>query len=65
MTSPRTLKLIDSTIWILIYGGLFAMVFGMILDEGPMGVLLMVGGPIIVFAGAVLLYVRSRLKEDS
>ena len=67
MTSPKTLKRIDSLIWYLIYGGLFGVVLGMILDNvGELAsVLLVAGGLALTFAGAVLLYVRSRLTEDS
>ncbi|MES2975280.1 MAG: hypothetical protein V4757_16815 [Pseudomonadota bacterium] len=67
MASPRTINLIDKLIWRLIYGGLFVLVFGLILRSGGMGMnwLLVAGGTCLAIAGAVLLYVRSRLREDS
>ncbi len=67
MTAAKTIKRIESITWILIFGGLFLIVFALVLKPAgtwapwPMGV---VGG-LMTLAGAVLVWVRSRLTEDS
>ena len=67
MTSPRTLSRLDTLIWALIFGGLFAVVFSLVFRQE--GVVLSWGlgtlGALATVTGAVLIYVRSRLKEDS
>lgn len=67
MASPRALARLDSLIWALIFGGLFAVAFALVMkDQGPalswgLGTV----GAVATLVGAVLIYVRSRLKEDS
>jgi hypothetical protein len=67
MASARTLAWIDALAWVLIYGGLFAIVLG-IATHGvhevagwSLGVL----GGVATAAGVVLIGVRSRLREAS
>ncbi|MDP3702167.1 MAG: hypothetical protein Q8R72_14820 [Hylemonella sp.] len=50
--------------WILIYGGLLALVLGMFLErqDRTLGDTLQIGGTIVAGSGAVLIWVRSRMK---
>ena len=65
MASTRTLARLDALTWILIYGGLFAVVLGLATGNAhlvagwSMGVI----GGCAVAAGIVLIFVRSRLRE--
>ena len=65
MTSPRLLARIDSLAWILIYGGLFALILGIASHDETVvgGWSLSVLGGIATIAGIVLVSVRSRLRE--
>lgn len=67
MASPRTLARIDNLVWVLIYGGLFALVLGVASHDETVigGWSLSVLGGIAAAAGLVLIYVRSRLREDA
>jgi hypothetical protein len=66
MASARTLARLDALAWILIYGGLFALVLG-IASHGATAVggwSLKVLGGLATVAGIVLIVVRSRLGES-
>ena len=65
MASPRVLARLDALAWILIYGGLFALVLGIAShDEAVIaGWSLSVLGIVAAIAGVVLIVVRSRLRE--
>jgi hypothetical protein len=65
MTSTRTLARLDALAWILIYGGLFALVLGVAShDETAVGGWsLSVLGGIAAVAGVVLIVVRARLSQ--
>ena len=56
---------IDKLIWTLIYGGLISIAIGVATERNDMsaGWVLMSGGGIVSVVGAVLIYVRSRMKE--
>ena len=56
---------IDKLIWTLIYGGLISIAIGMATEsrDTATGWVLMSGGGIVAVVGAVLIYVRSRMKE--
>ena len=56
---------IDKLIWTLIYGGLIAVAIGVATQRGDAaaGWVLVSGGVIVSVVGAVLIYVRSRMKE--
>jgi hypothetical protein len=62
----RDIARIEKAIWILIYGGLFAVVLGIasrgvdIATAWSLGV----AGALATAAGVVLIWVRSRLRED-
>lgn len=65
MASAKTLLLIERLIWILIYGGLFALILGVVvLSPAPITAwsLIVLGG-CAVLAGVVLIWVRSRLDQ--
>ena len=65
MASPRTLARLDKFAWLLIYGGLFALVLG-IASHGHTvigGWSLSVLGTVAAVAGVVLIIVRARLGE--
>ncbi len=66
MASPRTLARIEAWVWVLIYGGLLTLVLGLAVGrtDAALGWLLGVTGAVAACAGAVLLWVRSRLKQD-
>ena len=56
---------LERLIWVLIYGGLFGLSFGYFLQPqlGWLGWLFIVGGGLAAVAGAVLIWVRSRMKR--
>ena len=67
MASARTLARLDAAAWTLIYGGLFALVLGIAThrQHAVAGWSLGVLGGIAAIAGAVLIVVRSRLREPA
>jgi vacuolar-type H+-ATPase subunit I/STV1 len=56
-------KRIEALVWVLIYAGLVTVCLGLLFSPrpGPWGELLMVVGAIVAAAGAVLIYLRSRM----
>ena len=66
MATPNFLARLDVAIWVLIYGGLFIFILGIashgehLIAGWSRGV---VGG-VIAAAGVVLIWVRSRLREE-
>jgi len=66
MVAPHTLQRLHKLIWVLIYGGLLALVLGIATarsDEAT-GWVLMVGGGVVAAVGVVLIAVRARLQAD-
>jgi hypothetical protein len=65
MATPKTLARLDTLIWALIFGGLLVVVLGLAShDEARIaGWSLLVLGGIAAISGAVLIVVRSRLRE--
>ncbi len=64
--SAKTIARIEKLIWVLIYGGLFAVILGLAnLSPNPVGGwwLLVIGG-LAAMAGVVLIWVRSRLSAS-
>jgi len=55
---------IEKWVWLLIYGGLLTLSLGYFMHPQTvwLGELLMVGGGVAVVAGAVLIWVRSRME---
>ncbi len=65
-TTNAKLVRIERLIWTLIYGGLLAIVLGVFIDQQEAqdaGLFYQLGG-LAVLAGVVLIYVRSRLREE-
>ena len=56
---------LESWIWVLIYGGLFMLVLGIVTgrENEALGWSLAVPGVVVAGVGAVLIYVRSRLGK--
>ena len=64
-TNARLLR-VERAIWVLIYGGLLSIVLGAFIDQQEAqdaGLFYSLGG-LAVVAGVVLIYVRSRLREE-
>jgi hypothetical protein len=61
----RTARL-DVLIWVLIFGGLIAVGLGLAVRraDGPLGWTIVVVGGLAAAAGAVLVWVRSRMKPE-
>lgn len=58
---------IETLVWVLIYGGLLAVGLGLALQQqgaGVTGHVLVVGGGIVAALGVVLIWLRSRRKDD-
>jgi len=64
--APKPHAKLDAWIWVLIYGGLFALILGIATGRSDevLGWALAVPGVVVATVGFVLIYVRSRLKED-
>lgn len=64
-TTNAKLVRIERLVWVLIYGGLLSIVIGHFVAETDESLAEVMGavGLIAVVAGAVLIYVRSRLHE--
>lgn len=67
MTTAQKLQRLHKLIWVLIYGGLLALVLGIATarTDEAIGWSLMVVGGIVAAAGVVLIGVRARLKPDT
>jgi uncharacterized membrane protein HdeD (DUF308 family) len=64
-TSNARLQRIERMVWVLIYGGLLAIVLGVFIDQQgaqDASLFYQLGG-LAVAGGVVLIYVRSRLHE--
>jgi hypothetical protein len=55
---------VERLVWILVYGGLLALVLGMFVQryDRLLADILQIGGTIVAGAGALLIWVRSRMK---
>lgn len=63
-TSNKLITRLHQLIWVLIYGGLLALVLGLSVQrtDDAIGWSLVLGGALVTALGGVLIYVRSRLK---
>ena len=66
MASTHHIKQIQNLIWVLIYGGLLAVVVGLSIQrfDAALGWSLAAVGVLIALVGLVLIFVRARLTED-
>ena len=66
MVSTHRLKQLQSLIWVLIYGGLLAVVIGLSIQrlDAALGWTLAAGGLLIALLGLVLIFFRARLNAD-
>ena len=67
MASVQALARLQKVVWVLIYGGLLTLVLGLSTqrtDETVGWTLIVVGG-VVAACGVVLIWVRSRLKQDA
>ena len=55
---------VERLVWILVYGGLLAMVLGMFVQryDRLLAEIFQIGGTIVACTGALLIWVRSRMK---
>jgi len=67
MATAKNLQRLQNLIWILIYGGLLTLVLGVFTErtDDDLGWTLVVAGGIVAAIGAVLIFVRARLKLTS
>jgi F0F1-type ATP synthase assembly protein I len=65
--SNKFIARLEALTWLLIYGGLLALVLGLFVDrvDDDTDWFLMVGGALAAVVGFALIYVRSRIKDDS
>ncbi|HQY76876.1 MAG TPA: hypothetical protein PLT54_09075 [Rhodoferax sp.] len=65
-TNARLVRL-ERLIWVLIYGGLLSVVLAMFVEktQAQDAGALYTGGALAVLAGAILIYVRSRMREEN
>jgi len=66
MASLKALARVDALFWVLIYGGLLTLVLGLAVRRSASGLGsgLVCVGAVVAAVGALLIYVRSRLKES-
>lgn len=66
MASPARLQRLQTLIWVLIFGGLLGVVYGLALQPYAhgAGLLFIIGGAVLAGLGAVLIAVRARLRSD-
>jgi len=55
---------VERLVWILVYGGLLALVLGMFVQryDRLLADILQIGGTLVAVTGALLIWVRSRMK---
>ena len=65
-TAHVGLMRLERTIWTLIYTGLLAVVLGVFMDRGgsAAGVTVSIIGAAVAVVGVVLIFVRSRMREE-
>ncbi len=65
MASPETLAWVERLVWILIYGGLLALVVGLATRaaEPVFGWSMIAAGALVAAVGVVLIWLRSRLRH--
>ena len=66
MASFSQLQKLQVLIWVLIFGGLLSVVYGLAIKsyEWHVGMSLIIGGALAAALGAALILVRARMKPD-
>jgi drug/metabolite transporter superfamily protein YnfA len=66
MPSKEVVLRLQKWIWVLIYGGLLTVILGVFLARADLTLArtLQAGGGVLVLIGVVLVYLRSRIKEE-
>jgi hypothetical protein len=66
-TTNVKLVRLERSIWVLIYGGLLAITLGAFIEssQGQDGTDFYIGGAVAVLVGVVMIYLRSRLREEN
>lgn len=64
--SARKLERMEAIIWVLIYGGLIAIVFGLVIRGTSVGASWSLGiaGAAVIAVGVVMIWMRSRMKSN-
>ena len=67
MSSPRAILWVERLVWMLVYGGLFTVIIGLATrsNDPATGWSLIAAGGVIAAIGALLVWVRSRMRADS
>jgi hypothetical protein len=65
--SDNNIARVERWIWVLLYGGLLTLVFGLVVQgrDLALGWSLVTGGAAVAAAGIFLIYLRSRMKSKS
>lgn len=63
----RTIRRLEAWTWILLYGGLLLLCFGLAVEaiDFPLGWTMVVAGAVVAVGGVLLIYLRSRLPGDT
>jgi hypothetical protein len=63
----RTIRRLEAWTWILLYGGLLLLCFGLAVEavDFPLGWTMAVAGAAVAAGGVLLIYLRSRLPADT
>ena len=66
MASAKAIAWVERLVWILIFGGFFGVVLGLATrpQDASVGWSLIVVGACVAAAGAVLVWVRSRMEQS-
>ena len=64
MASELNKQRVERLVWILVYGGLLSLVLGMCVQryDRLLADILQAGGTVVACTGALLIWVRSRMK---
>jgi hypothetical protein len=64
--SDKNIARVERWIWILLYGGLLTLVFGLVVEDRDfaLGWSMVTGGGAAAAAGLFLIYLRSRMKSE-
>ena len=63
--SDKNIARVERWIWVLLYGGLLTLVFGLVVEDRDLalGWSMVTGGGAVAAAGIFLIYLRSRMKS--